>query len=74
VAARQTGETRRQKLASFCRENPVTVVILVSFTLAGGVGGVLLPFEDLSLARRIIGGLIAGAYFGMLPLGKRLFE
>ena len=70
----QTGGTRRQKLARFCRENPVTVVVLVTFTLAGGVVGVYLPFEDLSLTRRIIGGVIAGAYFGMLPLGKRLFE
>ena len=30
--------------------------------------------EELSTVRRVVGGAVAGFYFGLFPLGFRLFE
>jgi len=63
-----------RRVWTFCRENPgVTAFMLVS-TVGGMVAGWLLPFDDLSLTRRLVGGAIAGFYFGLFPLGVRLFD
>ena len=59
---------------AYCKKNPGVVALVVLFTAGGAVGGILLPFDGLSLARRIIGGAIAGFYFALFPLGFRLFE
>jgi len=62
-------------LAGFCRENPYTVLVFVIFVVAGGVAGAFLPLgESLSLARRILAGAFAGAFFAMFPVGARLFD
>ena len=60
--------------AAYCRDNPSTVVILGAATVGGAIGALYLPFEDLSTMRRLLGGAIAGFYFGLFPLGFRLFN
>ena len=65
----------RKKVLTFCREHPYMVGLLVCSTIAGAVGAAVLPIgESLPMARRVIGGAIAGFYFGLFPLGFRLFE
>ena len=48
-------------------------LLLVS-TIAGGVAGALIPMGELSVARRCLGGAIAGFCFALFPLGFRLFD
>jgi hypothetical protein len=36
------------------------------------VAGTLLPLGEFSMTRRVVGGAIAGFYFGLFPLGFRL--
>ena len=58
----------------FCRDEPVSVGLLLAFTLAGAAGAFLIPLGDMSVARRVAGGAVAGFYFGLFPLGFRLFR
>ena len=56
------------------RHNPITAVVLVA-SVAGGIFGALqLPVEDLSMTRRVLGGAVVGAWFGLFPLGARLYR
>jgi hypothetical protein len=61
---------------AFCREHPVLVGLLLLGGLGGAVGAVYLPIapDDMSLARRILGGALAGVLFAMCALGFRLFD
>lgn len=58
----------------FTREHPYMVGLILTFTVAGAVFGAATPMGELSLVRRTIGGAVAGFYFGLFPLGFRLFE
>ncbi len=62
------------RVKEFCREDPISVGLLVAFTITGAVGAFLIPLGDLSVTRRVIGGAVAGLYFGIFPLGFRLFR
>jgi hypothetical protein len=54
----------------------VLVGLLLLGGLGGAVGAVYLPIapDDMSLARRILGGAFAGVLFAMCALGFRLFD
>ena len=68
-------ESFGSRLAHFARANPSALVVLVSFAHAGAVAGSLLSFgESIAAWKRILGGAICGLYFGLFPLGKRLFD
>jgi hypothetical protein len=63
-------------LWAFVRTRPM----LVGMLMVGGVGGAalatLLPIapDDMSMARRVLGGGLAGVLFAMCALGFRLFD
>ena len=61
-------------LAGWIRENPYTSGLVAAFTAAGVAGALWLPIGDFSLAQRIFGGAIAGFYFGLFPIGYRMFD
>ena len=60
----------------WCRRNPVAVAALVGGAAAGA--GLAVGFEigpdEMATWKRALGGALAGAWFGMFPLGFRLFE
>ena len=58
----------------FAREHPYMVGLILAFTIAGAAFGAVTPMGELSLLRRVLGGAVAGFYFGLFPLGSRLFE
>lgn len=64
------------KLLGWCREHPVTALVVAGGTVAGCVLAV--HFElggpDLSPWKRALGGAVAGAWLAMFPLGFRLFD
>ena len=62
------------KALRFAREHPYIVGLILAFTVAGAAFGAVTPMGELSLLRRILGGAVAGFYFGLFPLGFRLFE
>jgi hypothetical protein len=72
-------ETQRSRAAgakAFCREHPVLVGLLVLGGVGGAIGAVYLPIapDDMSLARRALGGGLAGVLFAICALGFRLFD
>ena len=72
----QPQESRSATALVYCREHPVLVGLLLLGGVGGAVGAVYLPIapEDMSLARRVIGGGIAGVLFAICALGFRLFD
>ncbi len=72
----QPEPSRSAAALAFCREHPVLVGLLLLGGLGGAVGAVYLPIapDDMSLARRVIGGGIAGVLFAVCALGFRLFD
>ena len=72
----QPEPSRSAAALAFCRERPVLVGLLLLGGLGGAVGAVYLPIapDDMSLARRVIGGGIAGMLFAVCALGFRLFD
>lgn len=64
------------RLGSWCRRNPVAVAALVGGAAAGAglAVGLEIGAATMPVWKRALGGALAGAWFGMLPLGFRLFE
>ncbi len=58
----------------FCRENIVAVVIVLIAAIAGGVLCVHFEIGDMSPLGRAFAGAFAGGWFGLFPLGFRLYE
>ena len=63
-----------EKILTFCRDSPWSVVIIAVGTVAGAYSAWYFELGDLSPAGRVIGGGICGAWFGLFPLGKRPFD
>ncbi len=57
----------------FCRDNPATVGVLAIGLVGGAVAGAFVPI-DRPLELRVLGGALIGLFFGMCPLGSRLFD
>ncbi len=55
-------------------EHPYVVGLLFAGTLGGAGVSVILPMDDISMLRRVLGGAVAGFYFVLLPLGFRLLR
>ena len=67
--------TRTQKIWSYVRENPYSVLVVVVGAAVGAAGAVYFELPgDLSATGRALGGAIAGAWVGLFPLGFRLYE
>jgi hypothetical protein len=69
-----TGSLRRA--AAWCRRNPIVVVVFVGGAAAGAglTVGLEIGPAGMPVWKRALGGALAGAWFGMFPLGFRLFE
>jgi hypothetical protein len=63
-----------QRALDFARENPGTTAIMGIATLAGSITAWWFEIGDLSPTGRLLGGAFAGAWFGLFPLGVRLFD
>jgi len=50
------------------------VGLLIACTIGGAVFGAVVPMGELSVIRRVLGGAVAGFYFGLFPLGYRLLD
>jgi len=57
----------------FLRDHPLLAGCLLLGLVAGGVIGSMIPV-DKPLGVRIVGGGLLGLFFGMCPLGSRLFD
>jgi len=64
------------KLAAWCRRHPLAVVVFVAGAAAGASLCVALEIGPAGMPvwKRALGGALAGAWFGMFPLGFRLFD
>ncbi len=63
-----------QRAMTFAAENPGTVAILGLGAVAGSITAWYFELGDLSPAGRLLGGAFTGAWFGLFPLGVRLFD
>ena len=72
----QPARSRAAAAKAFCRQHPVLIGLLVLGAVGGAVGGAYLPVgpDDMSLARHVIGGGLAGVLFALCALGFRLFD
>ena len=57
---------------SAIKAHPFITAFVVICTVAGGVAGLYLPFEDWGLARRIIAGAVGGFGCGLIIVTTRL--
>lgn len=57
----------------FLRQHPFLAGCLLVGLVAGGVIGAMIPV-DKPLGLRVLGGSLLGLFFGMCPLGSRLFD
>jgi hypothetical protein len=60
-------------LLAIVRRHPVIVGTIAATTLAGAVLGACLLTGEWSLARRILGGAVAGAGTGLLLTATKMF-
>ena len=74
VSEANAGAIDEPGLLGWIRANPATVAMVAAFTVAGAVGALWLPLGDFSVAKRVLGGAIAGFYFGLFPIGYRMFD
>jgi hypothetical protein len=75
-AVERTERSRSRAAKAYCREHPILVGLLVLGGVGGAIGAVYLPIapDDMSLARRVLGGALAGVLFAICALGFRLFD
>ena len=57
----------------FLRDHPFLAGCLVVGLVAGAIAGAMVPV-DKPLGLRVFGGALLGLFFGMCPLGSRLFD
>ena len=64
------------KWLQFCREHPVTVLVVAGGTAAGALLAVHYEIggPELEAWKRVLGGALGGAWLAMFPLGFRLFD
>jgi len=70
----ESESTPLRRIAAYCRENPYAVLVIALFTVVCAVVAAMLPIGELSVARKALGGAIAGFYFSLMPLGFRIFN
>ena len=63
-----------QRALTFATENPGTVAILTIGAVAGAITAWYFELGDLTPTGRVLGGAFTGAWFGLFPLGVRLFD
>ena len=66
--------SRWSAFLGFCRDNPVAVVIVLVGAVAGGTLAVHYEIGDMTPLGRALAGAFAGGWFGLFPLGFRLYE
>jgi hypothetical protein len=65
---------RARSLWRWCREHPVTPILVAGGATAGAWSAVAFELGDLADWQRLLGGALAGAWMATFALGFRLFD